>query len=112
MALDADTGAVRWVFQAIHHDLWDYDLAAQPVLADFPVGKAIVPALIQATKTGQLFVLHCRTGKPLTKVEERPVPASSIPGEHWSHTQPFSTGVAILCGAKAIRSGYVGYYAL
>ena len=48
VALDADTGAVRWVFQAVHHDLWDYDLAAQPVLADFPTANGTVPALIQA----------------------------------------------------------------
>lgn len=98
VALDADSGAVRWVFQAVHHDLWDYDLAAQPVLADFPVGESTVPALIQATKTGQIFVLDRRTGKPLTKVEEKAVPASTIPGEHWSHTQPFSTGMPEFAG--------------
>ena len=100
VALDAETGAVRWVFQAIHHDLWDYDLAAQPVLADFPVGNGTVPALIQATKTGQLFVLDRRTGTPLTNIEERHVPASSIPGERWSHTQPFSTGMPDFAGPK------------
>ncbi|HVW75644.1 MAG TPA: membrane-bound PQQ-dependent dehydrogenase, glucose/quinate/shikimate family [Rhizomicrobium sp.] len=91
VALDADTGAVRWVFQAIHHDLWDYDNAAQPVLVDFPTARGKVPALIQATKTGQIFVLDRRSGKPLTQVEEKPVPSSTIPGERWSRTQPFST---------------------
>ena len=81
VALDADTGQVRWVFQAIHHDLWDYDNGAQPVLVDFPTANGSVPALIQATKTGQIFVLDRRTGQPLTKVEEKPVPASTVPGE-------------------------------
>jgi quinoprotein glucose dehydrogenase len=100
VALDAETGAVRWTFQAIHHDLWDYDLAAQPVLADFPVGNTTVPALIQATKTGQIFVLDRRTGKPITRVEEKPVPASTIPGERWSHTQPFSTGMPDFSGPR------------
>ena len=98
VALDADTGAVRWSFQAVHHDLWDYDLAAQPVLVDFPTPAGPVPSLIQPTKTGQIFVLDRRTGHPLTPVAERPVPASSIPGERWSRTQPFSTGMPDFAG--------------
>ena len=98
VALDADTGQVRWVFQAVHHDLWDYDLAAQPVLAEFPTDSGKVPALIQPTKTGQVFVLDRRTGKPLTKIEERPVPASTIPGEHAAPTQPYSTGMPDFSG--------------
>ena len=93
VALDADTGAVRWVFQAVHHDLWDYDLAAQPVLTDFPTANGPVPALIQATKTGQIFVLDRRNGQPLTKIEEKPVPPSTVPGERASPTQPYSTGM-------------------
>jgi quinoprotein glucose dehydrogenase len=98
VALDADTGKVRWVFQAVHHDLWDYDLAAQPVLIDYPSANGKVPALIQATKTGQIFVLDRRTGKPLTKVEEKPVPPSSIAGEKISPTQPYSTGMPDFSG--------------
>jgi quinoprotein glucose dehydrogenase len=98
VALDAHTGAVRWTFQAIHHDLWDYDLGSQPVLVDFPTASGTVPGLIQPTKTGQIFVLDRRTGKPLTPVEERPVPASTIPGERWSPTQPFSTGMPDFAG--------------
>jgi len=98
VALDADTGQVRWVFQAVHHDLWDYDLAAQPVLTDFPTANGPVPALIQPTKTGQIFVLDRRSGKPLTKVEEKEVPASTIPGEHSSPTQPYSTGMPDFSG--------------
>ena len=89
---------MRWTFQAIHHDLWDYDIGSQPVLVDFPTAAGAVPALIQPTKTGQIFVLDRRTGKPLTKVEERPVPASTIPGERWSRTQPFSTGMPDFSG--------------
>ncbi|HEX3754891.1 MAG TPA: membrane-bound PQQ-dependent dehydrogenase, glucose/quinate/shikimate family [Rhizomicrobium sp.] len=108
VALDADTGAVRWVFQAIHHDLWDYDLGAQPVLADFPTANGTVPALIQPTKTGQVFVLDRRTGKPLTRVEERPVPASTIPGERWSKTQPFSVGMPDFAGPKLTEADMWG----
>jgi len=98
VALDVTSGSVRWVFQTVHHDLWDYDLAAQPVLADFPAASGTVPALIQATKTGQIFVLDRRTGVPVTRVEEKPVPPSTIPGEHASPTQPFSTGMPSFAG--------------
>jgi quinoprotein glucose dehydrogenase len=98
VALDASTGAVRWSFQAVHHDLWDYDLAAQPVLADFPMPEGDVPAVFLATKTGQVFVLDRRTGKPLTAIEERPVPQSPIEGEFAAPTQPFSVGMPDFAG--------------
>jgi membrane-bound PQQ-dependent dehydrogenase (glucose/quinate/shikimate family) len=98
VALDAATGKVKWTFQAVHHDLWDYDLAAQPVLVDFPTAQGAVPALIQATKTGQIFVLDRRTGAPLTMVEERPVPVSDVKGERASPTQPFSVGMPNVAG--------------
>jgi len=90
VALEIETGHVRWVYQTVHHDLWDYDVASQPVLTDFQTPGGPTPALIQATKTGQLFVLDRRTGKPLTTVEERPVPQRPAPGERLSATQPFS----------------------
>jgi quinoprotein glucose dehydrogenase len=90
VALEIETGRVRWVYQTVHHDLWDYDVASQPVLSDFPTPAGPMPALIQATKTGQLFVLDRRTGKPLTTVKERPVPQRPVPGERLSATQPFS----------------------
>ncbi|QJU60116.1 membrane-bound PQQ-dependent dehydrogenase, glucose/quinate/shikimate family [Sphingomonas sp. AP4-R1] len=93
VALDATTGAIRWQFQAVHHDLWDYDLAAQPALVDFPVGNATVPAILLATKTEQLFVLDRRTGRPLTRIEERKAPAASATGERPAPTQPFSVGM-------------------
>ncbi|HEY9545985.1 MAG TPA: membrane-bound PQQ-dependent dehydrogenase, glucose/quinate/shikimate family, partial [Solimonas sp.] len=93
VALDSRSGAVRWHFQTVHHDLWDYDLAAQPVtyLHD---GKT--PAVIAATKLGFVFLLDRLTGKPLFPVEERKVPASTVPGEHASPTQPFPTRPAPL----------------
>jgi quinoprotein glucose dehydrogenase len=90
VALRASTGARVWHFQTVHHDLWDYDLAAPPALVSLRRDGRDVPAVLQATKTGHLFVLHRETGEPIFPVEERPVPASDIPGEEASPTQPFS----------------------
>lgn len=91
VALRASTGELVWAFQTVHHDLWDYDNAAPPALATLVRDGVEVPAVLQATKTGMLFVLHRETGEPLFPVEERPVPRSRIPGEESSPTQPFST---------------------
>ncbi|HEY1953582.1 MAG TPA: pyrroloquinoline quinone-dependent dehydrogenase, partial [Gemmatimonadaceae bacterium] len=91
VALRASTGRMIWHFQAVHHDLWDYDVPAQPVLFTMHRGGRDIPALAQATKMGFLFVLDRETGKPLFPVEERPVPASDVPGERASPTQPFPT---------------------
>jgi quinoprotein glucose dehydrogenase len=104
VALDARTGAVRWTFQAIRHDLWDYDIAAQPVLADFPTAQGPVPALFLSTKTGQIFVLDRRTGRPLTRVQERAAPASDVPGERASPSQPYSVGMPDFAGPP-LREG-------
>ncbi len=93
VALDAATGAERWVFQTVHKDTWDYDLGSQPTLFDFPVGNESVPAMLVPTKRGQTFVLDRRTGKPLTSVEERPAPAGNVPGDPRAPTQPWSTGM-------------------
>jgi quinate dehydrogenase (quinone) len=98
VALDARDGSVRWHFQTVHHDLWDYDVASQPVLTDFPTPAGPVPAVIQATKRGDLYVLDRRTGVPLTKVEERPVPQGAAPGDFTSPTQPFSVEMPELLG--------------
>ena len=89
VALRASTGEVVWHFQTVHHDLWDYDVPAQPVLATVVRDGAELPAVVQATKLGHLFVLHRETGAPLFPVEERPVPASDVPGEQAWPTQPF-----------------------
>lgn len=93
VALDARDGSVRWHFQTTHHDVWDYDVASQPVLVDFPTPSGLVPALLQPTKRGELFVLDRRTGEPLTKIEELPVPQGAAEGDFTSPTQPFSVGM-------------------
>jgi quinoprotein glucose dehydrogenase len=89
VALRASTGRVVWHFQVVHHDLWDYDVAAQPMLININRGGRNIPAVAVATKMGHIFVLHRETGKPLFPVEERAVPKSTIPGEETSPTQPF-----------------------
>ena len=91
LALDAGTGKLVWHQQLIHHDLWDFDLAAQPVLVDIEIQGIPVPAVIQATKTGMLYVFDRVKGQPLFPITERAVPASAVPGEHASATQPFSS---------------------
>ena len=89
VALDAASGRVVWHFQTVHHDLWDYDVPAQPVLFDFPTPGGSVPALAQATKQGYLFILNRETGEPLVPVIEQPAPqAGAVPGEHLAPTQP------------------------
>lgn len=97
VALDAQSGAPRWVFQTTHHDLWDYDVPAQPTLVDLPGG---VKALIQPTKRGEIFVLDRRTGKPLFPVVERAVPQGAVPEERPSATQPFSPGLPSFGGPR------------
>lgn len=96
VALKASTGAVVWSFQTVHHDLWDYDNASPPALVTVTQNGARVPAVVQATKTGMLFVLNRETGRPILPVEERAVPASDIPLESASPTQPFTAATAPL----------------
>ena len=67
VAVDNQTGKLRWVFQVVHHDVWDYDIAAQPVLTDFKVGDKRIPAIVTVSKTGETFVLDRATGKPLSQ---------------------------------------------
>jgi quinate dehydrogenase (quinone) len=94
VALDATTGAERWVFKTVHHDIWDYDVPAQPALYDVPDGKGgTIPALIQITKRGQIFMLDRRDGKPIAQVEEKPVPQDVQAGDTVSPTQPYSVGM-------------------
>ena len=97
VALRLSTGEVEWAFQLVHHDLWDYDTPAQPVLFEWrgPDGRR-VPALAQVSKQGFVFVLDRRDGKPLFPVQERAVPPSTIPGEKAWPTQPFPTQPAPL----------------
>jgi quinoprotein glucose dehydrogenase len=89
VALRASTGKLVWGFQTIHHDLWDYDVAMPPILFDVVRGGRTIPAVAAGPKSGNLFILDRRTGKPIFGVEERKVPASDVPGETASPTQPF-----------------------
>jgi quinoprotein glucose dehydrogenase len=91
LALRGRNGEVVWRFQTVHHDLWDYDLPAQPLLTSVRREGREIPALVQATKMGMLFVLNRETGEPLFPVEERPVPQDGVPDEHLAPTQPFPT---------------------
>lgn len=94
VALDAETGRPRWAFRTAYHDVWDYDVGSQPTLLDLPGANGPVRALAQATKRGELFLLDRVTGKPLAKVEDRPVPQSgAVPEERLSAVQPFSVGM-------------------
>ncbi len=91
VALHAKNGAFAWGFQLVHHDLWDYDTASPPLLATIPHDGKSIPVVIQGNKTGFLYVLNRDTGVPVFPVEERPVPASDVPGEIASPTQPIPT---------------------
>jgi quinoprotein glucose dehydrogenase len=91
VCLDARTGKRVWHFQTIHHDIWDYDLPAPPVLLDITVQGKKVPAVAQVTKTGFTFVFDRVTGKPVWPIKERPVPQTDVPGEKTAVTQPFPT---------------------
>ncbi|MBV9506692.1 MAG: PQQ-binding-like beta-propeller repeat protein, partial [Acidobacteriia bacterium] len=89
VALDAATGKMQWYFQTIHHDIWDWDAPATPALVNVMHEGRTIPAVIQTGKTGIVFILDRRTGKPIYPVEERPVPKGDVPGEWYSPTQPF-----------------------
>ncbi len=91
VCLDATTGRRVWHFQGVHHGLWDYDFPASPILADLTVDGRRIPAVVQVSKQGFVYVFDRRTGQPVWPIEERPVPASTVPGEKAAPTQPFPT---------------------
>jgi len=91
VALDAATGKYRWHFQTVHHDLWDYDLPAAPNLITVVHNGKKIDAVAQTSKLGYIYTFNRDTGEPLFPIEERPVPASDIPGEQAWLTQPFPT---------------------
>jgi quinoprotein glucose dehydrogenase len=91
VCLDVNTGKRVWHFQILHHDIWDYDLPAPPVLADITVAGQKIPAVVQVTKTGFAFVFNRVTGKPVWPIKERRVPQTDVPGEKTAATQPFPT---------------------
>ncbi|NTZ92659.1 glucose/quinate/shikimate family membrane-bound PQQ-dependent dehydrogenase [Agrobacterium tumefaciens] len=88
VALDINTGKDRWVRQTVHHDLWDMDVPAQPVLLDITKDGQSVPALVGPTKQGDIYVLDRRTGEPLLPITEEPAPGGAIPEDFTSPTQP------------------------
>jgi quinoprotein glucose dehydrogenase len=91
VCLDAATGKKVWHYQLVHHGLWDYDPPAAPNLIDITVGGQPIKAVAQVTKQAFVYVFDRVTGKPVWPIEEQPVPASSVPGESASKTQPFPT---------------------
>lgn len=104
VALKAATGEIVWHFQTVHHDLWDYDVASPPLL--YP-GKA-GPAVAVGSKTGHVFLFDRLAGKPLFPIEERPVPASDIPGEQAAATQPFPSRPASLVPQRVTEADLWG----
>lgn len=95
VALDIATGKLKWSFQTVHHDIWDFDVPIGPSLVDLPapVGTGTIPALVQTTKMGQIFLLDRRDGR-IAKVAEKPVPQTGgVPDDQLSPTQPFSVGM-------------------
>jgi quinoprotein glucose dehydrogenase len=93
VALKVETGELVWAFQTVHHDVWDFDLPAQPTLARIDTGDGMRDVVIQPTKQGLVFVLDRDTGRPVWPVEERAVPQGAVDGEKLSPTQPFPTHV-------------------
>ena len=89
VAVDAQTGKYKWHFQTIHHDLWDWDLPAPPVMVDVTKDGKRIPALALTGKPGFMYILDRETGEPVHGVEERPVASADVPGEWYSPTQPF-----------------------
>jgi quinoprotein glucose dehydrogenase len=110
IAVDADSGKIRWHFQTTHHDIWDYDIPSQPTTVDLPGAQDEPPvlALLVPTKRGELFMLDRRTGAPLTHIEERPVSQEAVSGEHLSPTQPFQTDMPTFAPATLRESDMWG----
>ena len=109
VALNARTGERVWHFQTVHHDLFDYDLPAAPVLIDITVGGRPIKALAQVTKHGFLFVLDRATGAPVWPIEERPAPKSTVPGEVTAPTQPHPDEAAAVRAARAHRNDLIDF---
>ena len=104
VALDAATGKLVWGRQLVHHDLWDYDLASQPTVAELTHDGRRVPAIIQATKTGFLYTLNRETGAPIFPIVEKPVPQDAVPGETPSPTQPYPVAPPALVRQAAVTA--------
>jgi len=105
VALRAASGEMAWYQQLIHHDVWDYDLAAQPTLVELEHDGETVPALLQGTKTGYIFSFNRRTGAPIFDIEERAVPQGGVAGEHLSPTQPFPVAPPSVARHQKVTEG-------
>jgi quinoprotein glucose dehydrogenase len=90
VALDVATGRPRWHFRTVNVDVWDYDLGSQPTLIDFPTPNGSVPALVLASKQGEIYIFNRATGEPLHEIEQRPAPQGGVEPERRAPTQPFS----------------------
>jgi quinoprotein glucose dehydrogenase len=107
LAIDATTGRLLWDRQLIHHDLWNFDLAAQPTLVELELEGMSSSAVIEATRTGMLFVFDRETGVPVIPFAERPVPESRVAGERAAATQPFSALPALVpLGPVAVKDAW------
>lgn len=110
VALDATTGRRLWHFQLVHHDIWDYDPPAQPILLDLVRAGRPTPAVVQLTKMGLVFVFDRTTGKPVFPIEERRVPSSTVEGERTWPTQPFPVLPAPLSRHRAVTGTELSSY--
>lgn len=109
VAVDAETGERVWHYQMVHHGLWDYDPPAAPIVMDLVVDDEPVQAVTQITKQGFAFVFDRRTGAPVWEIEERPVPASTTPGEVTSPTQPFPSKPAPFDRQGALEENLIDF---
>ena len=109
VCLDATTGVRKWHYQVVHHGLWDYDLPSPPNLVSINVGGRTVAAVVQLTKQGLVFVFDRVSGKPIFPIEERPVAASDVPGEHAWPTQPFPSQIPPLEDLGATEADAVDF---
>lgn len=97
VAVNVATGRPAWHFQTVHHDLWDFDVPAQPVLYDIPnADGTTTPAVVTVSKTGMIYLLDRRDGTPLADIVEKPVPQGNVPGERYAPTQPYSVGMPMI----------------
>lgn len=97
VAVNIATGRPVWHFQTVHHDLWDFDVPAQPVLYDIPnADGSTTPAVVSVSKTGMIYLLNRETGEPIADIVEKPVPQGNVPGERYAPTQPYSVGMPMI----------------
>ena len=104
VAVDLKTGKVKWYFQFIHHEIWDYDMSSAPLLMDINVDGKPIKAVAEPTKMGMLYVFDRITGKPIWPIPEKTGPKGDVPGEWYSPTQPIPVQARRLCAHRRRRS--------